>query len=75
MPLITPEVEERLYAAILAKWRELKCLVLALGGVEDHVHLLVRLHPSVSPAQLMRDVKGSSSPLMSHEIKPGAFFD
>jgi REP element-mobilizing transposase RayT len=75
LPLITPEAEPRLYAAILAKCRELKCPVLALGGVEDHVHLLVRLHPSVSPAQLMRDVKGSSSHLISHEITPGGFFE
>jgi len=74
LPLITPEVEQRLYAAIHAKCNELKCPVRALGGVEDHIHLLVRLHPNVSQAQLARDVKGSTSHLMTHEITPGEFF-
>ena len=74
MPLITEAIQPRLYAAIAAKCRELKCAPLAIGGIEDHVHLLVRLHTTVTVATLVQQVKGSSSHLVTHEITPGEFF-
>jgi putative transposase len=74
LPLVTPVVERRVYGAIIAKCRELKCLPIRIGGMPDHVHLLVRLHTTVSVATLLKEVKGSSSHLMSHEIKRGEFF-
>ncbi len=74
LPLITPDIEPRLYAAIAQKCRELKCVPLAIGGTADHLHLLVRLHTTVSVARLAKEVKGSSSHLVTHEIAPGEFF-
>ncbi len=74
LPLITSAIEPRLYAAIRAKCDELKCPLLALGGVENHVHLLVRLHPSVSQADFVRDVKGATSHLVTHTIDLDGFF-
>ena len=74
MPLLVPKVERPVYAAILAKCQDLKCEVLAIGGIEDHVHLLIRLHPGVSVANLMKGIKGSSSHLMTHKVFPGEFF-
>ena len=74
LPLIMPDVERRLYGAILAKCREHRCLPIRIGGVQDHLHLLVRLHTTIPIATLVKEVKGSSSHLMSHEIKRGEFF-
>jgi putative transposase len=74
LPLITSAVEQRLYASITTKCRELDCVVLALGGVEDHVHLLVRIPTTLTIAGLVREVKGSSSHLMTHAISPNTFF-
>jgi REP element-mobilizing transposase RayT len=74
LPLITPQVESRLYAAILAKCKELKCELIALGGVEDHVHLLVRIPTTLAVAALLKEVKGVSSHLMTHKITPDEFF-
>jgi len=74
LPLITPQVERRLYEAIAKKAHELKCEVLALGGIEDHVHLLVRFPTTLSVADLLKGVKGASSHLMTHEIAPNEFF-
>ena len=74
LPLITEEIRDRLYAAIAAKCRALKCEPLAIGGIEEHVHLLARLHTTVSVAQLAKEVKGSSSHLVTHEITPNEFF-
>ena len=73
LPLITPDLELRLYGAINDKCRELKAVPLALGGMPDHLHLLVRLPTTISVADLVKDVKGSSSHLVTHEIKPEFF--
>ena len=48
--------------------------MVAIGGMPDHVHLLVRLHPTVAVADLVKLVKGASSHLMTHQITPGEFF-
>jgi REP element-mobilizing transposase RayT len=45
-----------------------------LGGIEDHLHLLVRLPTTLAIATLLKEVKGSSSHLVTHEIRPGEFF-
>lgn len=74
LPLLTPELEQPVYAAILAKCKELKCEPVAIGGMPDHVHLLVRLHPTVAVADLVKGVKGSSSHLVTHQLMVGEFF-
>ena len=63
LPLITETIKPRLNAAIAEKCRELKCVPLAVGGIADHVHLLVRLHTTVAVATLAKEVKGASSHL------------
>ena len=74
LPLITKEIEPRLYAAVAEKCRELKCVPLAIGGTSNHVHLLLRLHTTVAVATLVKEVKGASSHLVTHEIARGRFF-
>jgi REP element-mobilizing transposase RayT len=48
--------------------------MITVGGVEDHVHLLIGLPPTLSVSDLIKNIKGSSSHLVTHEIKPGEFF-
>ena len=74
LPLISEDIKPRIYAAIAEKFREFKCVPLAIGGISDHVHLLVRLYTTVAVANLVKEVKGSSSPLVTHEITPNEFF-
>jgi putative transposase len=74
LPLVTKEIEPRIYAAIAEKCRKLKCDPLAIGGTEDHVHVLVRLHSTVAIATLVKEVKGTSSHLVTHQIAPDEFF-
>ncbi len=45
--------------------RELGATIIALGGVADHVHLLVRLPLTISVAQAVKDIKGSSGHLLA----------
>jgi REP element-mobilizing transposase RayT len=74
LPLITQENESPLYAVILDQCASLKCTVIAIGGVADHVHLLLRHPPSLSTAEIIKEIKGSSSHFMTHKIMPGEFF-
>jgi len=74
LPLVTEALEPRIYAVIAAKCHEFECTPLAIGGVEEHVHLLARLHAPVSVSKLVKGVKGASSHLITHEVTPGEFF-
>lgn len=69
-----PAIEARLYPCIVAKCADLKCEVIAIGGMPDHVHLLVRFATTLTVAALLKEVKGSSSHLVTHEIAPDEFF-
>ena len=74
LALVTDDLEQGVYAAIRAKCDELKCPSISIGGMPDHVHLLVRLNSAVSVADLVKGVKGSSSHLVTHRIEPIEFF-
>ncbi|MEW5720097.1 MAG: IS200/IS605 family transposase, partial [Chloroflexota bacterium] len=73
LPLITPQIEARLYSAINAKCKALRCEPLAIGGIEDHIHLLIRFPTTLAVATLVKEVKGASSHLITHKIAPTEF--
>jgi putative transposase len=73
LPLITPAIEQPLYAEILHKCKELKCEPVTIGGMPDHIHLLVQLHATVTIADLFHDIKGASSHLITQKVMPEAF--
>jgi len=66
LPLISPEMESRLLGALRDKCDELGCQCLAAATVADHVHLVVRHPASLSVAELVGQLKGSSSHLANH---------
>jgi putative transposase len=74
LPLITPEIEPRIYRCITAEAHRLRAQVLAIGGIDDHVHVLVRYPPSVAISDLVKQMKGVSSRLVHDQIAPGGFF-
>lgn len=59
--LIVPEIKERLYAYMIGIIRNLDGVVEEIGGVEDHVHLLLFVPPKHSLSDVIRDLKASSS--------------
>jgi putative transposase len=73
-PCISADIESDVYSAILDKCRTYRCTVLAIGGIEDHVHLLVRTSHQMDISAMVRDAKGSSSHLVTTVLKPNDFF-
>jgi REP element-mobilizing transposase RayT len=74
LPLLTGEVERAVHRSLSDGCEELGAQVVAVGGVDDHIHLLVRLPGIISLAELMRRIKGASAHLVTHQIAPGEFF-
>jgi putative transposase len=54
----------RLYEYIIGILQNNKCHVYGVNGMEDHIHILIHLHPSVSLASLIKDVKLATSALI-----------
>jgi REP element-mobilizing transposase RayT len=50
------------------------CEVLALGGDSDHIHLLIRISTAISVAELVKEIKGSTSHLLNHLEPDKGFF-
>lgn len=60
-PLIVTEIESELYAYMIGIFRNHQCPSLIVGGTRDHVHSLFVLHRTVSVAEIVEEVKKSSS--------------
>ncbi len=65
--LLVDDVERVARRAIGAKCGELGAETIALGGMEDHVHLLVKLPVTLAVATLVGQVKGASAHAITHE--------
>jgi putative transposase len=60
-PYITPELMPRLHAYMGGVVREIGSVPVCIGGMPDHVHLLVSLGRQACVADLVRDVKANTS--------------
>jgi len=60
-PFIVDSYREQLYSYIGGIIRNEGGSLIQIGGVDDHIHLLVNLKPTKSIAELMKSVKGSCS--------------
>ena len=60
-PLIKPDFQQRLWPYIGGIARENKIRALLVGGVEDHVHILLSLPSTLSVAKSIQLLKGNSS--------------
>jgi putative transposase len=66
---IHEDLQERLWPYLGGIARENKMRALAIGGVEDHVHLLLSMPSTIPIAKAMQLIKGSSSKWV-HETFP-----
>lgn len=60
-PLISPQFQPRLFQYFGGIAREHQMKLLSVGGVDDHVHLLVSIPKTLTIPKAMQLIKGSSS--------------
>ena len=60
-PLLRPEIRADLYAYTGGILRSLRCRLIKAGGISDHIHLLVELHPMLAVASCVQKVKSNTS--------------
>jgi REP element-mobilizing transposase RayT len=58
---IKPEIEQHVWEYIGGIARENKMTALQVGGVEDHIHALVKAPPTLGPSKIAQLLKGGSS--------------
>jgi putative transposase len=73
-PLIKAQWRERLFAYLGGILNGADAIPEAIGGVEDHVHLLIGLKPTHRLADLIRDLKSVSS-RWAHEEMGSPLFE
>ena len=64
-PLLDASCARWVHRCIERKFAKLGCVVLALGGMPDHVHLVLRLPTRLNIAVLVKQVKGISSAVVN----------
>ena len=61
LPLIHKAVEKTIHHYLTDQLRELGCPVRIVNGMPDHIHVLFLLSPQKSIADVIKQIKGSSS--------------
>ena len=66
-PIIIPEIRDDLYRYMGGIIKGEDATLLQIGGMPDHVHLVIQLKPIHTLSGLMQKLKGSSSKWMNKE--------
>ncbi len=72
LPLIKNDIKPRVHQYLGGTVRGLGGIALEINGMNDHIHLLVKIKPSISVSDFMRDLKANSSKKIS-ELTTGKF--
>lgn len=60
-PVLLADKREQLFRYTWGILKNKDCHLYRIGGVEDHVHILTGLHPTIALADLVKDLKTSTS--------------
>ncbi|MEC4813212.1 MAG: IS200/IS605 family transposase [Scytonema sp. PMC 1069.18] len=69
-PLVTTECESELHGYIIGKANAMGCIIHAIGGMEDHIHVVASIPPKISVADFVKQIKGSSA----YHLNNSSFF-
>jgi putative transposase len=73
MDLIPKPQQEHLYAFLLGIGKNLGIEILALGGIENHVHVLFALPATKNLSDAVPDLKANSSRWMKDQVRDFAW--
>lgn len=72
VPCLTKPNREKLFRYLSKILENKRCTVYQIGGIEDHLHIICSLHPSVALASVVKDLKlASSSVIKKEKLFPG----
>ncbi len=60
-PLITLDIEQKVYDFMYEQFKEIGCSARVINGMPDHVHSLFLLSNKVAIAEVLKQVKGATS--------------
>ena len=70
-PIIDPSIEDELYLYLSGIIESRGAVLYKIGGIEDHIHIVIRIKPTLSIPELLRYIKTSSAKWVNdhHKIK------
>ena len=74
-PFITPDLEKRLWPYLGGIAGKNKMKALKVGGVSDHIHILLSLPSTLAIAKAVQLIKGNSSKWVHDEFPQHAAFE
>ena len=67
VPLIVSKIEQQVYKFMRSQFLESGCPVCIINGMPDHVHCLFLLNPQKAIADIVKQVKGSTSHFINEQ--------
>jgi len=64
---LTRERRPDLFKFIWGILKNKKCHLYQIGGIEDHLHIITSIHPSIALATLVKDIKLGSTSFIKEE--------
>ena len=74
LPLIVPTLKEPLYSYLSSKTMDFGGIAFAVGGVANHIHLVLSIPPNIAVAAFIGKLKGASSHWINHLERPEESF-
>ena len=74
LPLIVPEIQDRLWPYMGGIARENDMKTLAVGGMPDHIHILLSLPGTISISKAIQIIKGNSSKWITETFQTSSHF-
>lgn len=73
LALIEPAWESEMYGYLWGKATALECIPHAIGGMPDHIHVVISIPPKIAVAKLIGQFKGASSHHINEKYADGSF--
>ncbi len=73
-PLLTQEIEKNLFGYLRGKAYAINCNIIAINGVEDHIHLAITIPPAIAVARAVGRLKGASAYHLNQNFPLAPYF-
>ncbi len=67
-PLLNAAIKEQVFHFIRNKCKRLGLYLHSIGGIQDHIHMLIYIPPKLAVADAVGQIKGSSSFFVNKEL-------